>query len=604
MNNLEGVSTSRLANVVAREIRDAYVRCQELFRAITRRARRRFAGRDWHGMHDDSAQRLDVYASTIDDIETRLRTTLGQRLQSRILWGGAKAVYSGLIYDREDWEIAETFFNSVTRRVFSTVGVDNDIEFVHTDYVSPPIPTRRPLHRCYQGETLTAVFRRVLVDFPQLAQNESAIGHDAAAAAACVEAHFYARKLSLDGRHVEVAQTVFYRGERAYVVGRLTGGEETVPLVFCFCHGENGVCVDAVLLEEDDVSLLFSYTRSYFHVEIDRPYDMIQFLKSIMPRKRTAEIYIALGYNRHGKTELFRNALRHLAHSSDLYELAKGQRGMVMVVFTMPSYPVVFKIIKDRFDYPKDCTRQEVIDRYRLVFQHDRAGRLVDAQEYKYLVLDRHRFADELLEELCRVASQSVCVHEGHVVIKHCYAERRVTPLNLYVRSASSADARAAVVDYGAAIKDLAHTNLFPGDLLLKNFGVTRNRRVVFYDYDEVCLLSECNFRAFPETGHYEDELAAEPWYGVSPADVFPQEFVDFLGMPAPLKEEFIRHHGDLLQVDFWQTLQQRIEAGQLFHVAPYADARRLSRCSVRPDRLLPRGIAGKGDMSCSELAY
>ena len=351
-----------------------------------------------------------------------------------------------------------------------------------------------------------------------------------------------------------------------------------MPLVLCIHDDDGELAVDAVLLDESDVRLLFSYTRSYFHVDAERPHDLVQFLKTLMPHKSRAEIYISLGYHKHGKTELYRHALRHLATSSDRYQLAEGVRGMVMTVFTMPSYPVVFKIIKDACDYPKQCTRREVIERYRLVFEHDRAGRLIDAQEYEFLVLDRGRFADELLGELLDLANSSVTVEGDRVIIKHCYAERRVIPLDLYLRQASPLAARTAVIDYGQAIKDLAITNLFPGDLLLKNFGVTRQNRVVFYDYDEVRLLTECRFFKIPETDDFALEMAEEPWFGVGREDVFPEEFVHFLGLSQELKAIFLEHHGDLLTPAYWRQLQCRFLAGELFHVPPYAESKRLPR--------------------------
>ena len=336
--------------------------------------------------------------------------------------------------------------------------------------------------------------------------------------------------------------------------------------------------------------MLFSYTRSYFFVEVQRPSELVGFIKTIIPQKPTAEIYISIGYSKHGKTELYRHALCHLAHTSDEYERARGQRGMVMVVFTMPSYPVVFKIIKDQFDFPKSTTRQDVIDRYHLVFRHDRAGRLIDAQEYKYLTLDRSRFDDDLLTELLDVASQTVSVLGDRVVIKHCYAERRVTPLNIYLQEANKTATRAAVIDYGQAIKDLALTNIFPGDLMLKNFGLTRQSRVVCYDYDEVCLLTECSIRRLPECDDYDDLMAAEPWFAVGGNDMFPEEFEYFLGFEPQLRNVFLEHHADLLTIEYWNDVQQQIRSGKLFHVPPYAadkGVERLERHRHTPTHLL-----------------
>ena len=368
MSDVQPITTSRLANEAARAIRDGFVRFQSRFRAITRRAKKRFIDRNWRGMHNDSRKRLDIYAATVDRLLNQLAEMLGERLQERLVWVSIKAVYSGLIDNRDDWEIAETFFNSITRQIFSTVGVDAEIEFVHTDYASPPTPSRRPVFRTYEGSPSPDLIRSILRDFPELHLTESTIEQDAPAVASVIEESLRSRGDHPTVNRVEAVRSLFFRGERAYIIGRMVCGSETLPLVIAFCHVEEDVQVDAVLVREDDVSLLFSYTRSYFHAEVDRPHDMAAFIRSIIPKKNVAEIYISLGYNKHGKTEIYRAALRQLAKTADKYQIAAGHRGMVMVVFTRPSYPVVFKIIRDRFDYPKECSRQDVVDRYKLVF--------------------------------------------------------------------------------------------------------------------------------------------------------------------------------------------------------------------------------------------
>jgi isocitrate dehydrogenase kinase/phosphatase len=378
----------------------------------------------------------------------------------------------------------------------------------------------------------------------------------------------------------ELCASVFYRGKGAYLVGRLCDDTRAVPLVLALLNTPQGMVVDAVLLTEPDVSILFGFTRSYFHVEVERPYDIVRFLQVIMPRKRIAELYIAIGYHKHGKTELYRDLLHHMASSDDQFESARGERGMVMMVFTLPSYDVVFKIIKDHFDAPKDTTRLAVMERYQLVFKHDRAGRLVDAQEFEYLQFDRRRFSAALLDELQRAAAQTVVVQESRVIVKHAYIERRVTPLNLYLREADSAAAQAAVIDYGMALKDLATSNIFPGDILLKNFGVTRHGRVVFYDYDELCLLTSCVFRALPQPTSYEEEFAAEPWFAVGEHDVFPAELRRFLGLTDTLRQVFLDHYAEFFSVQFWQHIQACLRAGAVFDITPYDSRAQLSVAS------------------------
>ena len=329
------------------------------------------------------------------------KQTLGERAQSRITWVGIKAVFSGQIQHRHDWEVAETFFNSVTRRVFTTVGIDPEIEFVHTDYATPPTPSRETVYRKYQGHNTAELIRNVLSDHPELQLASETIAEDADCVADRIAAELPA-SLETPLLTADFAKAVFYRGEQAYLMGRTFHNSEVVPLVLCFANDLRGPHVDAVLLQEHDVSLLFSYTRSYFQVEVERPFDMVSFINSLIPRKRVAEIYISLGYNKHGKTELYRNALRHIATSDDKYQLAEGNRGMVMVVFTRPTYPVVFKVIRDQFEFPKDCTRESVIDRYHLIFKHDRAGRLIDAQEYEYLVLTAKAIYRGAARRTCR----------------------------------------------------------------------------------------------------------------------------------------------------------------------------------------------------------
>jgi isocitrate dehydrogenase kinase/phosphatase len=297
-----------------------------------------------------------------------------------------------------------------------------------------------------------------------------------------------------------------------------------------------------------------------------------------MPAKRVAEIYISIGYNKHGKTELYRDLLRHLLHSDDRFEIARGEKGMVMVVFTMPSYDVVFKVIRDRFGDPKTSSRLEVMDRYQLVFKHDRAGRLVDAQEFEHLKFDRGRFSDELIRDLLATAGSSVTVGRDYVSIRHLYTERRTIPLDVYVREAGEDLVREAVLDYGQAIKDLAATNIFPGDILLKNFGVTRHGRVVFYDYDELTLLTECKFRRMPQGRDYLDELEAEPWFFVGKNDIFPEEFKTFLGLQRPYREDFYQAHADLFGVGFWKEMQKRHKAGEVIDIFPYRQGKRLHR--------------------------
>lgn len=562
----------------ARTILDGFTSYQTQFREITRRAKQRFEKRDWSGLQTDATDRLDLYKNVVDQVVANLHQDLATEVDDKAIWALMKAEYSDLIADREDWDLAETFFNSITRRIFSTVGLDPNIEYVDTDFESPPTAAHEPVYRAYTShQSVEDLLGQVLDDY-QFDVPYADLESDVAAAGAQLISHLPEVGALRSIERVEMVRNVFYRGQRAYLVGRVYSGLALIPLVLALANTDAGIVIDAVLLEEDDVSTLFSFTRAYFHVEADRPYDLVRFLAALTPRKRSAELYISIGYNKHGKTGLYRDLFRHLALSDQQFEFARGTRGLVMVAFTMPGYDIVFKVIRDSFDPPKQTTRRSVMEKYQLVFRHDRAGRLVDAQEFEHLKFERSRFTDALLAELLEKAGRTVSVVGDAVVIDHAYLERRVIPLNLYVREASEQAARNAVSDYGQTIKDLAAADIFPGDMLLKNFGVTRHGRVVFYDYDELTLLRECNFRVMPEPTTPEEEMASEPWFSVGESDIFPEEFRAFLGLSGELRELFESRHSEIYNAQFWKSIQDRITAGELIDILPYATGQRLRR--------------------------
>lgn len=570
------VSDSRLSNVSAARILEGFDEYMTRFGAFNARAPRRFAQADWRGMQSDAIGRLKVYSRVVSDVVDDIRKLLGPRVDDPLLWVAIKAVYSGLIADRQEWELAETFHNSITRQLFDTVGVDEQIEFVDTDFDSPPSPSVEPVYSIYdRRETTELLVSRILGDFlPDVTFKR--MDSDTAAVADRIEQVLVERGgLPVVGR-AEVVRSVFYRGQSAYIVGLVYAGSVRLPVVLSLRHEEGGVVVDAVLLNEDEVSILFSFTRSYFHVDVRRPYDLVRFLRRLMPRKRIAELYISIGQNKHGKTERYRDLLRHLNSTDERFQYAPGTQGLVMVVFTMPGYDDVFKVIRDRFPPPKRTTREAIMGKYRLVFQHDRAGRLIDAQDFQHLQFAKDRFDPDLLEELLSEAGRTVRLEGDTVVLEHLYVERRVIPLDLYAREAVFPAAARAVIDYGQAIKDLACTNIFPGDLLTKNFGVTRHGRVVFYDYDELSALTDVKFKDLPEPQDEIETMSETPWFGVGGSDIFPEEHQRFLGMPPELKEVFLERHADLFEVEPWQAIQKRIEAGELMEVFPYGDEARL----------------------------
>jgi len=565
------------ADLAARLIEDAFADYRQRFKAITYRARSRFDRRDWHGAQADSVERLELYPRCIDRTLSEIEDLLGDRARSAAVWRGIRSRFSALVAARDDLELAESFFNSVALKSLGSMAIDHSVVYVASDFQPTPLQhaasilTTWPNHGSTR-ELVAAVLRSCPFETPFEDPER-----DARAAASAIEARLRAVNGGAALEAIDTVNPLFYRGKSAFIVGRLRSRGRTFPLVFPLLNTDRGIVVDAVLLEEDAASILFSFTRSYFEVEVEAPDQLIRFLKSIMPLKPIAELYISIGHNRHGKTELYRDLIRHLEASNDQFEIARGDRGMVMIVFTLPSYDVVFKVIRDEFPYPKTTVRRQVMEKYNLVFKHDRAGRLVDAQEFENWRFDRARFSNEVLGELQERAASSVRIEKDSVLIAHLYTERRVTPLNLYLRESDRAAACEAVLDYGQTVKDLAATNFFPGDLLLKNFGVTRHGRVVFYDYDELCLLTDINVRTLPPPRSPSEELRAEPWFYVGEDDIFPEEFLGFLGLRGELRDVFLGAHSDLLGLDYWLGMQERLRRGEIVDIFAYKQSRRFA---------------------------
>ncbi|MGH7509450.1 MAG: bifunctional isocitrate dehydrogenase kinase/phosphatase [Gemmatimonadales bacterium] len=573
---MNGNTILRPVSAAVASIHASYEKYQHGFQEITRRARARFERRDWAGAQADATERLTLYKTHVEGAVADVHDILEDGVMERTVWAAMKAEHARR-RGGPDSELAETFFNSVTRRVFSTVGVDPSIEYLEPSSY-PSASDDAPIWDTHRVPAVDAdLVRRILLVLPWSVPYAE-LERDTVLVAELIDARVRQTLGSSGPVEVDVLRSIFYRNKGAYLVGRIRAGREVVPLVLPLLHAERGIVVDAVLTTSDEASVVFGFSWTYFRVDAPRPRAMVDFLGTIMPHKLIHELYTSIGYNKHGKTELYRGLMRHLEEPDARFAFVEGDEGMVMAVFTLPSINVVFKIIKDSFGAPKNTTRRGVMGKYHFVFVRDRVGRLADAQEFEHLEFPRRCFPDELLAYLVREAGTTVRVEANRVVVRHLYTERRVTPLNLFLRQADESAARDAVIDYGNAIKDLAAADIFTGDMLLKNFGVTRNSRVICYDYDELCLLSECRFRRIPQPTSMEEEFSAEPWFHVGEQDVFPEEFQAFLVPPGRLRDSFLEAHGDLLDIAFWQKVQRRLAAGEVVDVFPYRREARLQR--------------------------
>jgi isocitrate dehydrogenase kinase/phosphatase len=584
--------TDRHAFDIAQALVDGFDRHYRLFRATSAAAKGRFEKADWHSQQRAQAERIAFYDQRVDEAVQRLRGELAVEEVGMDTWQQAKLHYIGLLVDHHQPELAETFFNSVTAKLLHRSYFHNDFIFVRpavsTEYIEDDAPGSLPTYRAYYPtrETLHETWKRIVTNF-QLERGFEDLDRD-------VDHVVQAMLGELGGFRpranfqIQVLSSLFYRNKGAYLVGKVINGFHETPLALPILHkvadgAEGRLVIDAALFGEDDLLMIFSYARAYFMVDMEVPSATVQFLRSMMPRKPRHELYNALGLQKHGKNLFYRDFMAHQRHSSDKFRIAPGIKGMVMLVFDLPSFPYVFKVIKDYYPPQKDTTRELIKSKYLLVKQHDRVGRMADTLEFSNVAFPLARFEDELVDELKKFCPSVLEISDRdgdgqtELILKHVYIERRMIPLNIYLQEAGPEQLAHAVVEYGNAIKDLVAANIFPGDMLWKNFGVTRHGKVVFYDYDEIEYLIDCNFRRVPAARHEEDELSGEVWYAVNKGDVFPETFGPFLLGNPRVRDIFMAHHADLLDAAFWQGCKERILAGHVHDVFPYDPGKRFS---------------------------
>ncbi len=562
------------------------------FRYVAQQAKARFETGDWHGMRASARERIDFYDQRVLDAVGRIERDFDLDSLSDeerdALWQAVKQQYVVSLARHRQPECAETFFNTVCTKLLNRLYFNNAFIFVRPGVATDYMDSDPPSYRSYYPSTagLRRTVRQIVIDIG-LASPFVDIERDLRLVIRSIcEAHRTAPGGTALGRpfHIEpdcqiqVLSNLFYRNKGAYLVGRFLNGTRMMPIAVPFLRNARGeIYIDTLLLSADTVATLFSFTRAYFLVDMEAPSAYVEFLRSILPHKPASELYTMVGLQKQGKTLFYRDFLHHLRHSSDSFRIAPGIKGLVMTVFTLPSYPYVFKVIRDLIAQPKDTDREQVMSKYRLVKIHDRVGRMSDTWEYSLVALPRKRFSAELIRELLTYCPGVVEVDEHTVLIKHVYIERRMTPLNIYLLHATDAEVDRAIKEYGQAIKDMAAANIFPGDMLFKNFGVTRLNRVVFYDYDEVEYMVDCNFRRIPEAPNEEAELSDDPWYPVGPRDVFPEQFGPFLLGDVRIRTAFMKYHAELLTPEFWQRRKERILQGVLEDIFPYPQERRFT---------------------------
>ena len=592
-------SSQKISLSIAKKILLGFEHHYQNIKSASIEAKRCFEEKEWEKIENDSKLRLNFYDEQVDvfcknlSSELKKQTLYGAKAEfnetqkmdkfNSDFWKNTKHVYIELITSHKQPELAETFYNSVFCRIFSRSFYNNQYIFTKPCVSLNYIDMDEPVIDSYfvddgqLKETLTSVLNnyKFKCKFGNLDQDIERLQEQLIKQMPRLQSEVF---------ELQFISTPFIRGKCAYIVGKIvTQLHPDVPVLIALLNDENkGLYVDSLLTDIGSISIIFSFSRSYFFITTDYPSAIVEYLKELLPGKTRAVLYSAIGLHKQGKTLLYRHFLKYSKITSEKLIIAPGIKGMVMSVFTFPMYPYVFKVINDQFAPPKMGTKEMVKDRYYFVKNHVRIGRLADTWEFSNVAFPLKDIDDALLKELEKKASSNIEIENDLLIIKHMYIENKMTPLNMYLETANKKQQNHIINDYGKAIDELINSNIFPGDMLTKNFGVTRQNRVVFYDYDEITLMSTPIFKKIPEAKTYEQEMASEPWYYVGQNDVFPEEFKYFM-LPNPyMKEVFNKKYKKLLDADYWVSIQEKIKQNGVMDYYPYGSEKRM--CEIYKD--------------------
>ncbi|MEI8668966.1 bifunctional isocitrate dehydrogenase kinase/phosphatase [Pseudoalteromonas sp. B131b] len=582
-NRLTNQSNNTLQNVIASKLaRSVFAGFEAMFSQflnITLGAQSRFEQRQYHSVQSAMRERLQVYEREVKNVSEAVRVIAYAELTCPQTWQLAKNIYGDMVQNHENKPIAHTFFNST----FGAIWDYKKIRTVHlfvlkAKYRSEPrsyesLVSRVSLHNGFNNAVKTLITNQVFrVPFSNL-ERDVAILQSTLMQGAKQQCKQVYELINLNDGYIEYANSLFFRNKACYLIGRcIAKNGDNMPFAIAILNTDEGLKLDAVMMGADQLSLLFGFARTYFMVDTDKPARYVDYLSVLMPHKQRFELFNAIGFIKHAKTEFYRYKVDTTKNSpaNFKYVTAPGTPGMVMLVFTIEGLDYVYKVIKDKFSAPKTATKAQVKEKYNFVKQADRVGRLVDTHEFRYLAFDLSRFSDELLEQMKSQIGSSIVISGKALILKHVYVERKMTPLNLYINQCDNKTLESVMHDYGKAIKELAGANIFPGDMLMKNFGVTRWGRVVFYDFDEICPLTDCNFRDVPHTQNALEELSSNSYFDIAENDIFPSQFKVFFSANDIAFNYFNNEHSNLFLATFWQSCQQQVHNGFLPDVYPY----------------------------------
>ncbi len=522
---------------------------------------------DPHASIQISKERLGLYSAFIAAHGPRVLAAFPALSNNAAVWDDIERLLLERIADRYEADIIFGFVHSLRRNI------DHGI-WRPVAYSFPPPSKRRvdsmaQVHRRLhvEGRMDAELFKEVL-RMPNFAVPFRNLDEDAALVLRKVEQLLGAAFRQTQPIALDVVEAGFFRDRSAFVVGRwvLADGSFT-PLVIALLNSAEGIYADAVLHDVADIHSLFSSALANLHVTTRLYYQTCVFLFSLMPRRPLGHHYSTIGFNHVGKVVILTEIIDQLRQSGQKLQRSPGMPGTVALGFTCEACSYHLKVIRDRpttaYKWGAFPGVVAVIDKYRDVHEINRAGSMLDNVMYFNLRLERDLFEPALLDEILQQAAGSVQLDADGVFIRSLIVQLKIVPLPVYIRNATEEQTWAVIRSLGHCIRNNAATNIFNKDLDSRNYGIGRYGRVLLFDYDAVEKLTDVKIRT--NTEREPGEETVPEWFFEDGVIFLPEEME--YGMQ--LNNEWARRafraqNADLLTVDYWEGVQQKLLRGEV----------------------------------------
>lgn len=554
------------------------------YEGITGRAKYRFLNREWAQDVQDGVSRINLHPEIMGKLKEDVRHVQPDENFIRQHWREIRTSYMRLVKEKSQVgnayrrDLVHTYFYMAQRIFFPRDSIDDPMGLVWDNRANPSIVPGFVV-KYEQGRS--GQLRKLLAKIINKSPFSGHLAHaqdDALLGARALELGLQNHGKNIeDLSSLELLSPVFYQTKRAYQVGRVVfKSGEFLPMVLGYAHPESGVQLDVVLVGEKDVSPLFSYTRSNFHVDVSAYREMVEYLVQMLPNKNRIDFLAAIGFHNPAKEYLKASLRAKLARPNAHFDFAIGVKGNATDVFSVTGFPFVFKIPRELSKKIDFVGRERIIENYRYVHRIDRVGRMLDGLRFQNMRFKKTNFTPELLAYLQENSPSHVRGEGDDVVFDDIFVQKKVIPLNVYLERADDKHTRSALIGLGECIKELISVGIFPGDLMAKNFGVDSDGKVVYYDYDDVDSVSKFQFRNIPAARNDDEEtMALTDRITAGDYDIFPEQIATFLLRPKDL-EMFRLYHADLLRAEGWNKLKQSYESGEIPDLFPYPESKRL----------------------------